>query len=189
MSRFAGLFCRLPPCSVRGGFSRSLLRPSGWARASRWSCRPAGLALSVRSAPRATLPVLRAHSRPPSAASSLRSSAPPLLAARRAHCSTLDVLGLPPKPFRLCLHYDTPAPDRRGGRFMWEPSLRHLSSRASAQMRINDCVLSGALPPLTPTRSHQRGGGVFHGVSATYGVALSVLDTRFSSPSALKIRK
>lgn len=40
----------------------------------------------------------------------------------------------------------------------------------------NDCVRSGALPPQTPTRSHQRGDGVFHGVSATYGVALSVLD-------------
>lgn len=179
MSCFAGLFYRLPPCIVRGGFSRSLLRPSGWSRASLWSCRPAGLALYVRSAPRATLPVLRAHSCPPSAASSLRSSAPPLLSASRAHCSTLAVLGLPYTPFRLRLHFDTPAPDRRGGRFIWEPSLRHLTSKASAQTRINDCVLSGALPPQTPTRSHQRGDGVFHGVSATYGVAFSVLRTRF----------
>ena len=83
-------------------------------------------------APRSTLPELSPHSCPPSAASSLCSSAPPLLSARRAHCSTLDVLGLPPKPFRLRLHYDTPAPDRRGGRFMWEPSMRHLTSKTGA---------------------------------------------------------
>ena len=68
--------------AINGRLSLSLLRPSGWARASRWSCRLAGLALFVRSAPRATLPVLRAHSRPPSAASSLRSSAAPVSAGR-----------------------------------------------------------------------------------------------------------
>lgn len=95
VSRYAGRFYRLPPCSVHGGWGLSPPRLHGGARSPLQSGRARRRASVGRLATRTTLLSFRPHSLHASAAFSRWSPAPPFHAARRARGSSYFIIGLP----------------------------------------------------------------------------------------------
>lgn len=68
-------------------------------------------------------------------------------------CPSLDVLGLPKKPFE---HYGIPAPDPRGTRFFWEPSTATSIDGTAAETTAEKDYLKGRDSPLPPMRLRRK---------------------------------
>lgn len=68
-------------------------------------------------------------------------------------CPSLDVLGLPKKPFE---HYGFPAPDPRGTRFFWEPSAATSTDGTAADPTAEKDILKGRESPLPPMRLRRK---------------------------------